>query len=97
MDGICDHSPTAKRQSTRSIQGPNASTTTPAITTKGARITPFMGFQSNSRDNIALVKDPAWHLFFNGPGNGIAMKDGKIVFAAQYWDEKRNFHRSSLA
>ncbi|MES2891995.1 MAG: exo-alpha-sialidase [Bacteroidota bacterium] len=35
------------------------------------------------------VKDPAWHLFFNGPGNGIAMKDGKIVFAAQYWDEKR--------
>jgi sialidase-1 len=35
------------------------------------------------------VKDPAWHLFFNGPGNGIAMKDGKLVFAAQYWDEKR--------
>ena len=35
------------------------------------------------------VKNPAWHLFFNGPGNGMAMRDGKIVFAAQYWDEKR--------
>lgn len=35
------------------------------------------------------VKEPRWHLFFNGPGNGIAMKDGKLVFAAQYWDEAR--------
>ncbi|WP_223816132.1 sialidase family protein [Adhaeribacter rhizoryzae] len=34
------------------------------------------------------VKNPAWNLFFNGPGNGIAMKDGKLVFPAQYWDEK---------
>ncbi|HMR91592.1 MAG TPA: exo-alpha-sialidase, partial [Chitinophagaceae bacterium] len=35
------------------------------------------------------VKKPGWHLFFNGPGSGIAMQDGKLVFAAQYWDEKR--------
>lgn len=35
------------------------------------------------------IKNPAWHLFFNGPGNGIAMQDGKLVFAAQYWDEKK--------
>lgn len=35
------------------------------------------------------VKDPAWRLFFNGPGNGIAMRDGKLVFAAQYWDEAK--------
>jgi sialidase-1 len=35
------------------------------------------------------VKDPAWHLFFQGPGSGIAMQDGKLVFAAQYWDEKK--------
>lgn len=33
------------------------------------------------------VKNPAWNLFFNGPGAGIAMADGKLVFAAQYWDE----------
>jgi len=35
------------------------------------------------------VKDPAWHLFFQGPGNGIALQDGRLVFAAQYWDEQR--------
>ncbi len=32
------------------------------------------------------VKNPAWKLFFPGPGNGIAMQDGKLVFPAQYWD-----------
>ena len=35
------------------------------------------------------VKNPAWNLFFNGPGNGMAMQDGKIVFPAQYWDENK--------
>lgn len=33
------------------------------------------------------VKDPKWHLYFNGPGNGIAMKNGTLVFPSQYWDE----------
>lgn len=36
----------------------------------------------------AEVKDPKWHLFFQGPGNGIAMQNGTLVFPAQYWDEK---------
>ncbi|HRI19516.1 MAG TPA: exo-alpha-sialidase [Panacibacter sp.] len=31
------------------------------------------------------VKEPAWKIFFQGPGSGIAMQDGKLVFAAQYW------------
>lgn len=35
------------------------------------------------------VKDPVWHLFFQGPGSGIVMQDGKLVFAAQYWDERK--------
>ena len=35
------------------------------------------------------VKNPAWHLFFNGPGSGIAMQDGKLVFPAQYWNEAK--------
>ncbi len=35
------------------------------------------------------VKNKAWHIFFNGPGSGIAMQDGKLVFAAQYWDEMK--------
>lgn len=30
------------------------------------------------------LKDPSWWLFYNGPGNGIVMKDGTLVFAAQY-------------
>lgn len=35
------------------------------------------------------VKNPIWHLFFNGPGAGIAMKNGNLVFPAQYWDENK--------
>lgn len=35
------------------------------------------------------VKDPAWHLYFNGPGSGIAMQNGTLVFASQYWDESK--------
>ncbi|NCU04066.1 MAG: exo-alpha-sialidase, partial [Chitinophagaceae bacterium] len=31
--------------------------------------------------------NPAWHLYFNGPGNGIAMQNGTLVFPSQYWDE----------
>jgi sialidase-1 len=38
------------------------------------------------------VKNPEWRLFFPGPGNGIAMADGKIVFAAQYWDAQKMPH-----
>ena len=37
-----------------------ASTTDPTVTKKGNRITPFMGWQSNSKDNMPLLKDPAW-------------------------------------
>lgn len=33
------------------------------------------------------VKNPAWHLYFNGPGAGIVMADGTLVFPSQYWDE----------
>ena len=34
------------------------------------------------------TKDKDWRILFNGPGNGICMKDGTLVFAAQYWDGK---------
>jgi sialidase-1 len=33
------------------------------------------------------VKDPKWHIYFVGPGAGMVMRDGTLVFAAQYWDE----------
>lgn len=42
------------------------------------------------------IKHPIWHLFFVGPGSGIAMKDGKLVFAAQYWDESRMPHSTLI-
>nr|MCU0779778.1 glycoside hydrolase [Akkermansiaceae bacterium] len=32
----------------------------------------------------AQVKDPAWRLFFNGPGAGIVLADGTLVFPAQF-------------
>ena len=44
----------------------------------------------------AGVKDPKWNIFFNGPGAGIAMNDGKLVFAAQYWDENATPHGTLL-
>ncbi len=34
------------------------------------------------------VKNPAWKIVFQGPGKGICMKDGTLVFPAQFWDEK---------
>ena len=30
------------------------------------------------------VKDPGWRLCFNGPGNGIQLRDGTLVFPAQF-------------
>jgi sialidase-1 len=33
------------------------------------------------------IKQPEWHLLLMGPGNGITMSDGTLVFAAQYKDE----------
>ncbi len=35
------------------------------------------------------VKKPDWHFLLQGPGNGITMKDGTIVFAAQYQDRDK--------
>ena len=34
------------------------------------------------------IKDPVWKILFQGPGSGISMKDGTLVFPAQYWDAK---------
>lgn len=42
------------------------------------------------------VKDPAWKLFFPGPGSGIAMQNGTIVFPAQYWDADHMPHSTLI-
>ncbi|WP_377061693.1 sialidase family protein [Negadavirga shengliensis] len=41
------------------------------------------------------MKDPSWRLFFNGPGRGITMRDGTLVFAAQFKD-KENIPHSTV-
>ena len=39
---------------------------------------------SELRNLTGEIKHPAWRLMFNGPGAGITMKDGTLVFAAQF-------------
>ncbi len=39
---------------------------------------------SELRNITASIKNPAWRLVFNGPGAGICMKDGTLVFPAQF-------------
>jgi len=36
------------------------------------------------------IKDPSWCLMLQGPGNGITMHDGTLVFAAQFQDTPQN-------
>jgi sialidase-1 len=42
------------------------------------------------------MKDPKWKLMFNGPGKGITMKDGTLVFAGQYKDENNMPHSTII-
>lgn len=42
------------------------------------------------------VKKPEWQLFFDGPGKGITMKDGTLVFAAQFKDKDRIPHSTII-
>lgn len=42
------------------------------------------------------VKDPKWYLFLQGPGKGITMKNGTLVFAAQYKDENQMPHSTII-
>lgn len=39
---------------------------------------------SAPRNITTMVKKPEWRLCFNGPGAGITMQDGTLVFAAQF-------------
>lgn len=41
------------------------------------------------------LKNPEWHLFFQGPGKGITMRDGTLVFPAQFKD-KNDIPHSTL-
>ena len=43
------------------------------------------------------IKRPEWRLCFNGPGNGIQLRDGTLVFAAQYRDAAGKPHSCFIA
>ena len=43
------------------------------------------------------IKDPKWHLVFQGPGAGIQLQDGTLMFAAQYIAPDRNSHSCFIA
>jgi len=43
------------------------------------------------------VKDPAWRLCFNGPGNGIQLRDGTLIFSAQFKDADNVPHSCFIA
>ncbi len=42
------------------------------------------------------IKKPEWHLFFQGPGMGITMKDGTSIFPAQFKDKDKMPHSTVI-
>ncbi|GJH40466.1 hypothetical protein RCZ04_10160 [Capnocytophaga sp. HP1101] len=42
------------------------------------------------------MKDPSWYLFFDGPGRGITMSDGTLVFAGQFKDKDQVPHSTII-
>ncbi|MCY1721225.1 exo-alpha-sialidase [Prolixibacteraceae bacterium Z1-6] len=42
------------------------------------------------------IKDPKWHLLLQGPGKGITMKNGTLVFPAQFKDKKEVPHSTII-
>ncbi|WP_281954042.1 exo-alpha-sialidase, partial [Pseudophaeobacter arcticus] len=51
---------------------------------------------SKSINITSQVKDPKWHLLLQGPGKGITMSDGTLVFPAQYKDEAEMPHSTII-
>ena len=43
------------------------------------------------------IKDPQWHLVFNGPGSGIQLRNGNLVFPAQFKDAQKQPHSCFVA
>ena len=47
--------------------------------------------------NITMqIKDPKWHLLLQGPGKGITLNDGTLVFPAQFKDQEEMPHSTII-
>jgi sialidase-1 len=51
---------------------------------------------SSPRSLTPGVKNPEWFLFFNGPGKGITLQDGTLVFPAQFKDKEQMPHSTLI-
>ena len=51
---------------------------------------------SAPRSLTGMVKNPQWYFTFQGPGRGIQMADGTLVFATQFQDGKDRIPHSSI-
>ncbi|MDQ2753304.1 MAG: exo-alpha-sialidase [Bacteroidota bacterium] len=51
---------------------------------------------SSPKNITSQIKIPAWKIFFQGPGSGIMMQNGTLVFPAQYWDENKMPHSTII-
>jgi sialidase-1 len=43
------------------------------------------------------IKNPNWHLLLDGPGKGISMKDGTLIFPAQFKDAEQVPHSTIIS
>jgi len=91
--GIWAHGHPGKRNWWASKQGIKPSETSQLMLTKSDDD----GLTWSSPINLTpIVKDPKWHLLLQGPGRGISMKNGTLVFPAQYKDENGLPHSTIL-
>lgn len=51
---------------------------------------------SSPKNITQPMKEASWQLFFNGPGKGISMRNGTLVFAAQYKDRDQIPHSTII-
>lgn len=51
---------------------------------------------SRPRSITPGLKKPEWFLFFNGPGKGITLQDGTLVFPAQFKDKEQMPHSTLI-
>lgn len=52
---------------------------------------------SEPRNITSQIKDPMWYLILQGPGRGITMRDGTLVFPIQWIDSARMPHASIVS